>query len=59
MVDAGAGLYLEDSDTNSESLLANILELVNNPVKLSDIQKAASKLAKFDGVQKIVEQINS
>lgn len=52
MVDAGAGLYLEDSDTNSESLLANILELVNNPEKLSDIQKAASKLAKFDGVQK-------
>ena len=38
---------------------ANILELVNNPEKLSDIQKAASKLAKFDGVQKIVEQINS
>lgn len=59
MLEAGAGLYLEDSDTNSESLLANILELVNNPEKLSDIQKAASKLAKFDGVQKIVEQINS
>ncbi len=59
MVDAGAGLYLEDSETNAESLLAKILELVNNPEKLSEIQNATSKLAKFDGVQKIVEQIDS
>ena len=59
MIDDGAGLYLEDADTNSDTLLANILELVKNPEKLANIQNATSKLAKFDGVQKIVEQIKA
>ena len=59
MIDDGAGLYIEDADTNSDTLLANILQLVKNPEKLANIQNATSKLAKFDGVQKIVEQIKA
>ncbi|MBQ8460407.1 undecaprenyldiphospho-muramoylpentapeptide beta-N-acetylglucosaminyltransferase [bacterium] len=57
LVDKGAGLYLEDSDVKSETLLSLIKELVNNPQKLSDIQKASSDLAIYDGVKRIVDQI--
>ena len=59
MVEKGAGLYLEDSDTTAENLLNLITDLVNNPEKLQGIQNASLKLAKFDGVEKIVEQIKS
>ena len=57
MVDNGAGLYLEDSDTNKETLLSLINELVNNKDKLESISKASASLAKFDGVNKIIEQL--
>lgn len=59
MVEKGAGLYLEDSDTTSETLLDLINNLINNPEKLENIQKASLSLAKFDGVKKIIEQIKS
>ena len=52
MVEKSAGLYIEDSETNSQTLL-------NNPQKLREIQAASLSLAKYDGVQKIVEQIKS
>lgn len=57
MVENGAGLYLEDSETNPETLLNQIKTLVENKAKLNEIQKASAKLAKFDGVKKIVEQL--
>ncbi len=47
MVDNGAGLYLEDSDTNKETLLSLINELVNNKDKLESISKASASLAKI------------
>ena len=59
MVEKGAGLYLEDSDTNPEILQDMILSLVQDKEKLDDIRANALKLAKFDGVEKIVEQIRS
>lgn len=59
MVEKGAGLYIEDSETNAENLLNLILDLVNNPEKLHNIQNATLNLAKFDGVEKIVEQIKA
>ncbi len=59
MVKSEAGLYLEDADTNPESLLKMIKELIQNPEMLANIQKNSLKLAKFDGVEKIVEQINN
>lgn len=55
MVDNGAGLYLEDDNTNAQTLLELIISLVENPEKLKSIQTASEKLAKFDGVKKIVE----
>lgn len=57
MVDVGAGLYLEDSETTSETLFKLIKELVDNPESLNKIQQASLNLAKFDGVKNIVKQI--
>lgn len=59
MVEQGAGLYLENEDTNPTTLLEKILELVNSSNKLNKTQLAASKLAVYDGVDKIVAQIIS
>lgn len=57
MVEQGAGLYLENDDTNPVTLLEKILELVNNSNKLHAVQLASSRLATYDGVDKIVKQI--
>lgn len=57
MVENNAGLYLEDADTTAETLLEKIKELLENSNKLNDIQNASAKLAKFDGVEKIVQQL--
>lgn len=59
MVQSGAGLYLEDSETTPDTLKKLLKELLDNPEKLRKIQEASLKLAKFDGVQKIVEQIKT
>lgn len=59
MVQNGAGIYLEDADTTSDKLLEIITSLVKNPQMIADIQQAALNMAKFDGVEKIVEQLNS
>ena len=58
MVEKGAGLYLEDSETTPETLLEQILQLLNND-KLSSIQQATIKLAKYDGVESIINQLNN
>lgn len=52
-----AGLYLEDSDVTAQTLLAKLLELINNQNRLVDVQQATLKLAKFDAVFDIVQQI--
>lgn len=57
MVENGAGLYIEDSETTPQTLLKKIKELLETPNKLTEIQNACAKLAKFDGVEKIVEQL--
>ena len=59
MVEKGAALYLEDSDVNEKTLLENIVSLITNPEKLHSLQEAALKLAKFDGVENIVEQLEN
>jgi UDP-N-acetylglucosamine--N-acetylmuramyl-(pentapeptide) pyrophosphoryl-undecaprenol N-acetylglucosamine transferase len=58
MLDSGAGLYLEDSETNSNSLLSEIDMLVNDSRLLDSIKQNALSLAKFDGVERIIKQIN-
>lgn len=57
MVQNGAGLYLEDSDTNEASLGNLIIKLIENSEELQKMQQASSNLAKFDGVKNIVAQI--
>lgn len=57
MTSRGASLYLEDAETTSEKLLELILSLKGE--KLKKLQANAAKLAKFDGVEKIIEQLNT
>ena len=57
MLEKGAGLYLEDSEMNSVTLMENISSLVNDGVELTNMQKTAQNLASYDGVDKIVKQI--
>ena len=57
MVEQGAGLYLENDDTNSTTLLEKILELVNNSNKLHLVQAASARQAVYDGVDKIISQV--
>ncbi len=59
MVEAGAGIYMEDDEVTSDKLLKVLTELLTTPEKLVSIQQAALDRAKFDGVNKIVELINS
>lgn len=55
----GASLYLEDSETTPEKLYEFLSELTHHEEQLKKLQHNASKLAKFDGVEKIIEQINA
>lgn len=57
MVEKGASLYLEDSDTTAETLLEKIESLLINKENLTNLQTNANKLAKYDGVEKITEQL--
>ena len=57
MVEKGTGLYLEDSDVNADSLFNMISGLCKDSEKLNLMQKTVLSFAKYDGVQKIVEQI--
>lgn len=59
MVDKNAGLYLEDNDVTPNSLYALIKQLLENPENLLKIQQNVLSLAKFDGTEKIVQQLKS
>ena len=59
MEECGAGLYIEDAELSAQKLLDLIYSLTNNNEKLCRIQQNALKMAKYDGVQKIVEQIEN
>ncbi len=56
MVDKGAGIYLEDSEINEKTLCDTINSAIAN---LNELQKNSLALAKFDGVEKIVEQLKN
>ncbi len=59
MLEKGASLYLEDSDTDESHLGSLIEELIRTPDKLHELQTNANKLAKYDGVERIVEQLEN
>ncbi len=58
MEENGAGLYLEDEDTTPEALLNYIYSLSKNSEKLNQIRQSALSMAKFDGVENIINQLN-
>lgn len=57
MVEKGAGLYIEDNELTPELLYESILSL--NGENLEHLQKNSFALAKFDGVNKITEQLKN
>lgn len=59
MVEQGAALYLEDNEVNEKTLLSAILSLLTDKEKLIKIQQCALRLAKYDGVDKIVVQLKN
>ena len=58
LVEKEAALMLEDKDCNNDSLFDMVDNLINNKELLSKLAQNASKLAKINSSQKIVEQIN-
>ena len=59
MEEKGASIYLEDDDVNAGSLYEILSELIQNPDKLSELQKNALLLAKFDASEQICEKLIS
>lgn len=59
MLEQGASLYLEDDDINEKTLLEMLTLLITDREKLTTLQGAAIKLAKYDGVEKIVGQLRN
>lgn len=59
MVERRAALYLEDADTTKDTLLIAIEQLLDNPEKLTIIQKNSSELAKLDATANIVQQLKN
>ena len=57
MVEKGAGLYIEDSELTANKLLDTIKSIILDRNKLSELQRNSLALAKFDGTEKIVEQL--
>jgi len=57
MEEAGAAIYLEDSECNSEKLIFCILELFNNPDKLLKMREINKSLAKPESAKNIVEML--
>ncbi len=56
MVEKGAGIYLEDSEINGKTLCDAVNSVIAN---LDELQNNSLALAKFDGVEKIVEQLKN
>lgn len=57
MVEKNAGLYIEDKDANEKSFYETIEALMQDKLRLEILQKNSLALAKFDGTEKIVEQL--
>ncbi len=57
MEECGAGIYIEDEELTPEKLLELISDLIENPLKLQNLQNAAHSLAKYDGINSIIKQI--
>lgn len=57
MLEKNAALYIEDDELNPAKLLNVLTLIIADKTKLAELQNNALSLAKFDGVQRIVEQL--
>ena len=57
MENAKAGLYIEDSEINSEILFKKLTNLIKDSDLLNSMQISSRNLAKYDGVIEITKQI--
>ena len=57
IVEKNAGLYIEDKDANEKSFYEAVACLMHDRAKLEELQQNSLALAKFDGTEKIVEQL--
>src|SRR5574344_667998 len=55
----GASFYLEDSETNPDTILQTLSAFLHDENKLKMMQEKALSLAKFDATENIVEQLKS
>ncbi len=56
--DHNAALYLEDHETTSEKLYELLSELTHHEDQLEEMKKNARRLARLNGVDKIIDQLN-
>ena len=59
LLENGACIYIEDSELEPNKLRNTILELINNPLKISYLKQNSSYLAKPDATKEIAEMIRS
>ena len=59
MLEQGAAVYLEDNEISEKTLLSAILSLLTDRETLIKVQQSAMKLARYDGVDKIVQQLKN
>ncbi len=53
LLESGACIYIEDKDLEPNILRENIVELINNPIKMKYLKQNASYLAKYNASQEI------
>lgn len=59
VLDAGACVYVEDSELEPNKLKEIIVSLIKNPVKMNYLKQNSSNLAKLDATEKIIEKLKS
>ena len=57
MLENGACIYIEDKELEPNKLRETIVELINNPVKMSYLKQNSSYLAKPDATEQIAELV--
>ena len=57
MVEKNAGIYIEDSEINEKLLYETVVALIKDKERLQELQRNSLSLAKFDGTEKIAEQL--
>ena len=55
----GACVYIEDKELEPNKLRATIVELLDNPIKMSYLKQNASHLARYDAAAEIVGLLKS